>query len=152
MNVDYINPFLGALENVFETMIGRPLDIGKPGLRGADSRFYEVSGIIGISGEIEGCVVLNLTKEVALDLAGALLDETVVEVNEDCTDAIGELANMVAGSAKAEFPEGNTSLSVPSVVVGHHQTIYPSGIPILSIPCKTAKGDFTLDAALRQGG
>ena len=52
MNVEYINPFLIAVQNVFDTMIGLPYKLGKPTVKNSDMTAYDVSGIIGISGEV----------------------------------------------------------------------------------------------------
>jgi chemotaxis protein CheX len=94
-------------------------------------------------------VVINLSEAIALQLASCLLDEEMEELDEDCTDAIGEMANMVAGNAKNNFPNPDTSISVPSVILGAHKISYPSGIPIISIPCSTDRGEFIVDIALR---
>ena len=113
MDVRYINPFLAAVKNVFDTMIGIPFTLEKPNLKQDLAPLFEISGIIGISGEVRGCVVISLSKGVALQLSSALLDEQLTEIDEDCTDAIGEIANMVAGDAKKDFPKVNTMVSVP---------------------------------------
>ena len=149
MDVKYINPFLTAINNIFTTMIDVPLTVEKPHLKEEPAPDFEISGIIGLSGDVSGVVVLNLSEGIALQLGSCLLDEELTEVDEDCTDAIGEISNMVAGNAKNNFPNPDTSISVPSVVVGKHKIRYPSGIPIISIPCKTDRGIFLVDIALK---
>jgi chemotaxis protein CheX len=37
---------------------------------------------------------------------------------------------------------------VPSVVIGKHEVRYPSGVPIVSIPCHTDSGQMVIDIAL----
>ena len=150
MNVNYINPFLSAIRNVFDTMLQVKFELGKPKLKDDPVPRYEVSGIIGLSGEVTGCVVINLSEELALQLASSLSGETVTELNDNCTDAIGELANMIAGSAKKDFPGKNNSISIPSVVIGKHRMIYPKGLPIVSIPCDTSAGRMVVDVALKE--
>jgi len=133
MDVRYINPFLKAVKNVFDTMINIPFTLGKPLLKKDITPLYEVSGIIGI-----------------VQLASALLGEEIKEINSDCTDAIGEIANMVAGDAKRDFPKGNTSVSVPTVIIGKHKVAYPTDVPIISIPCTTSGGQLSIDVALKE--
>ncbi|MFH1984194.1 MAG: chemotaxis protein CheX [Pseudomonadota bacterium] len=149
MDVKYINPFLVAVENVFNTMLELPFKLGKPTLKKEPVPEQEISSIIGLSGDVSGCVVINLSKELALRLASALLDEELTEIDEDCTDAIGEIANMIAGNAKTDFPAGNTSISVPSVVIGRHKMRYPQGIPVISFPCITDSGQLIIDLAMK---
>lgn len=149
MDVKYINPFLTAIQNVFETMIDIPYTLGKPTIKKDRIASYDVSGIIGISGEVAGCVVISFPKRIALQLASALLDDDLQTVDEDCTDAIGEIANMIAGDAKKDFPKKNTTVSVPIVIIGESEIAYPSTIPIISIPCNTGDGQFVVDVALK---
>ncbi len=70
----------------------------------------------------------------------------------DFADAIGELANMIAGAAKKDL--GNlANISVPSVVMGKGHTICrPHDIPCLVIPCKTAVGDFAVEVSIKSVG
>jgi len=150
MDVEYINPFVIAVQNIFETMIDLSFNLGQPTLKKESEPAYEVSGVIGLSGSVSGCVVINLSKDIALQLASALLDEEFSELNEDCTDAIGEIANMIAGNAKTDFPVADTSISVPTVVIGKHKMNYPSGVPIVSIPCATNGGKLVIDIAIEK--
>ena len=150
MDVKYINPFLTSIKSVFDMMLQVPFTMGKPQIKEDNVPRYDVSGIIGLSGSVTGCVVINLSEEIALQLASALSGEEYTEFNDDCSDAIGELANMIAGGAKKDFPGENNAISVPSIVVGKHRVKYPRGLPILTIPCDTSAGRLTVDVALKE--
>ena len=152
MDAKYINPFLVAIKDVFDTMIELPVVIGKPFIKKDRISSYEVSSIIGLSGAVIGCVAISFSKQIALQLAGALLEDEFVEIDDDCTDAIGEVANMIAGNAKSAFPVDNASISVPTVIIGKHSVNYPSGIPVISIPCEAGGGGLSVDVALKSGG
>ena len=150
MDVNYINPFITAVKKLFSTMIDVPFKLGKPSLKKGNVPEYEISSIIGLSGNVTGCVVINLSKEIALQLVSALIGDEVTELDDDCTDAIGEIANIIAGNAKTDFPTDKTTISVPSVVVGKHKVSYPSGLPIIAIPCITDKGELVIEVALKK--
>lgn len=150
MDPKYIQPFVVAVQNVFNTMIDVPLTLRKPYLKKDKEVPYEISGIIGLSGNVMGCVVLSMSHEIAFRLVSSLLGEEVTELDDDCTDAIGEIANMIAGNAKTDFPGNGNSISVPSVVVGKHKVSYPSGLPIVVIPCKIDVGELTIEIALKE--
>ena len=62
MDVRYINPFLKAIQDVFDTMIQVPFNLGKPHLKEDKVPFYEVSSIIGLTGAVNGSVVVSLSK------------------------------------------------------------------------------------------
>lgn len=150
MNPKYIQPFVVAVQNVFNTMIDVPLTLKKPYLKKDKEVPYEISGIIGLSGNVMGCVVLSMSHEIAFRLVSSLLGEEVTELDDDCTDAIGEIANMIAGNAKTDFPGNGNSISVPSVVVGKHKVSYPSGLPIVVIPCNIDVGELSIEIALKE--
>jgi chemotaxis protein CheX len=150
MDVKYITPFISAVKKLFNTMIEVPFELGTPSLKKGSVPQYEISSIIGLSGTVTGCVVINLSKDIALQLVSSLIGEEVTELDDDCTDAIGEIANMIAGNAKTSFPSEGTSISVPSVVVGKHKVSYPSGLPIIAIPCRTDKGKMIIEVALKE--
>lgn len=147
---NYIKPFVVAAKNLFETMIEVPFKLGKPTLKkGSDVPPHEISSIIGISGTVTGSVVISFSHAVAFQMVSALIGDEVTELDDDCTDAIGEIANMIAGNAKTDFPSNDNAISVPSVVVGKHKVSYPSGVPIITIPCITEKGEMFIEIALK---
>lgn len=150
MDPNYIKPFVLAVKRIFETMIMVPFSLGKPVLKKGSEVPHEISSIIGLSGNVSGCVVISLSRAVAFQLVSALIGEEVNDLDEVCTDAIGEIANMIAGNAKTDFPSNENSISVPSVVVGKHKVTYPSGIPIITIPCNTDKGEMIIEIALKE--
>jgi len=150
MDVRYINPFLTSLSNLFQTMLQVSFRLGKPFLKKDKDPLYEISAIIGISGNVTGSVVVSLSNTVAFQLASSLIGESVNEPNADCVDALGEIANMIVGGAKKDFPGPQNSISLPSVVIGRHKVAYPKNVPIISIPCDTNAGRMVIDIALKE--
>jgi chemotaxis protein CheX len=149
MDVKFINPFVNAITNVFETMVHTKVTIGKPMLKQADVVTAEVSGIIGLSGDVQGCVVLSFSGEVACKVASTFAGTELTLKSPDFSDAIGELANMVAGNAKKDFEGHHASISLPSVIIGPgHRVSQSRSSPFLIIPCQTALGNFTVEVAL----
>jgi chemotaxis protein CheX len=149
MDVKFINPFVMAIANVFETMVHTKVKVGKPTLKQAELVTAEVSGIIGLSGDVQGCVVLSFPGDVACKVASAFAGLELTMKSPDFSDAIGELANMVAGNAKKDFVDHLASISLPSVVIGPgHQVSQSKASPFLIIPCETALGGFNVEVAL----
>ena len=70
-------------------------------LANTKKRHYPISGVIGLSGRAVGTVVINLSEEVALKAASVMLMTEMTSLNDDVLDAVGELANMIAGQAKS---------------------------------------------------
>lgn len=147
MDVSYINPFIEAVDTVFTTM----LDV-KPkrkGLKVSDGKAKEavITSLVGFSGQVSGVVVLRFPPPTALSLAGRMLGAELTEMNDEVTDAVAELANMVAGSAKAKFQhDPPLELGLPTVVDGtSYQLRYPSKSVWLEVPFSSGAGDFTME-------
>ena len=150
MDFKYINPVLDAVQDVFKTMAGMEVLAGKPALNTGKIPAYEVNGRIGLSGAVSGAICVSFSEDLSLKLASCILDEEYQKLDEDSIDALKEITNMIAGNAKSNFPEDNVEISVPDLMVGKNSDIYPSGLPIISIPFTTNNEAFTVDIAFRK--
>lgn len=149
MEVKFVNAFVGSIVNVFKTMLSTDVKVGKPTLKNADLITAEVSGIIGLSGEVQGSVVLSFSSPVAQKIASKFAGTELTTDHPDFSDAIGELANMVAGNAKKDFVGYDASISLPSVIIGSGHKVCQSKVwPFLVIPCETGMGNFNVEVAL----
>ncbi len=155
MDVRYINPFIVSIKDVFSTMAGVEVEVLKPKMKLGHSETVGVTGVIGLSGDALGACLLCFPTDVACKLASAFSGEEMNESHPDFADAIGELANMVAGGAKGQLDGLAISISLPSVVIGDpHEVIMtgaPSGTPRLIIPCQTELGQFHVEVAMVVG-
>ena len=146
MKVEHINPFLKSVSSTFSTMLAAEAHRGELSLGDPRSRHYPVSGLIGLSGKASGMVVINLSNEVALKAASVMLMEEKSELDEEVVDAVGELANVIAGQAKTELEQYELSVSLPNVIIGeNHEIRFPSSTPPLVVPFKTDFGPLRLE-------
>ena len=151
MKAEYINPFLTATISAFETMLACTLTLGTPFVKNGSQPEHEVSGIIGLSGQAKGTVVLGLGREAAISATEALLQERPLEINADVTDAVGELANIIAGSAKAKLEHLNLSVSLPTVITGRgHCVEFPRQVTPICIPFESEWGPITVEVGLTE--
>lgn len=152
MDVRFINPFVKAICNTFETMCGLKVTVGAPELKTSDKPLTDVSSIIGFSGDAAGSVVLHFSFETASKVATAFAGMEITPEHPDFADAVGELANMVAGGAKAKFEGLNISVSLPNVVVGSNHNVSASkSTPRIVIPCTTDVGVFQVEIGMVLG-
>lgn len=149
MRVEYINPFIASLNNVFLTMLDREVRRGTISLKDGNCPEYEVSGTIGLSGKAIGTVVLSLSENVALKAASTMLLSERTEIDADVVDAVGELTNVVAGGAKAKLEEYELSSSLPNVITGRNHCIhFPSDVTPICVPFETDWGPLALEVGL----
>ncbi|GIW77239.1 MAG: hypothetical protein KatS3mg104_2302 [Phycisphaerae bacterium] len=144
-----IIPFVNSVRQVFSTMVGVPVTIDRPSIKSSPGSMYDVSSIIGFSGEVVGAVVVSYQRETALKLVESFAGSRFDLLSPDFADAIGELANMIAGSAKKDLGV-NASITIPNVVVGpSHSIARLKDVPCLVVPCKTPVGDFAVEISIK---
>ena len=145
--VDFINPVITSLEEIFETMLNCKIMRVGLALKESNTTLHPVSGIIGVSGKSAiGTVVLTMSEDVALKASSTLLMTNVTELDEDVMDAVGELTNMVAGATKAKLAQYNLSMGLPSVFYGSSCRIhFPTNAHPIAIPFQSPWGSLALE-------
>lgn len=150
MDPAYIKPFIASIHNVFSTMMQLPVSVNEPSLKSDPGTSCDVSGIIGMSGDVVGSVVLSFPRETAERVVTLFSGQKLDPGTADFADAVGELVNMVSGGAKAMFKDRRVSISCPSVVVGAgHHVARQSDAPTICIPCTTDCGDFVIEVTIQ---
>jgi chemotaxis protein CheX len=149
MNVRYINPFVTSTKNVFATMLNTHVLIGKARVREPDEARADVAAFIGFSGDACGSVRLCFSKITAVRVASKFADMDVDPASPELADALGELANMVAGHAKASLAGLDVSISLPRVLLGGTDALPAvSHSPVLVLPCDSALGRFSVEVTM----
>jgi chemotaxis protein CheX len=150
INPKLIVPFVNSVRNVFSTMVGVQTTVERPRLKTGPNVSFDVTAIIGFSGQVIGSAVVSFQMAAALSLAKSFAGIEMTPDSPDFADAIGELANMIAGNAKKDLG-ATASISCPSVVIGaNHVIARLRGVPCLVIPCKTDVGDFAVEINMKE--
>ena len=153
MKVEYINPFINSLLKTFDTLIHIDLERGNPELlRSSDllTDNYDISGIMALSGKATGVVILSFSRLLALKVVSAFVGQEYLSIDDDVTDAIGELTNIIAGNAKNELPEFEMAITIPTVVQGpNHKIRLPQNLPFVNLPFKSKYGEMHLKLCLK---
>ena len=125
MDPAYITPFVSSISNVFETMLQLPVNVGAPSIKSDSAPTYDVSGIIGMTGDVEGTVVLSFPTATA-ERAVAVYRHGDASRKMMISDAIGELVNMVSGGMRSAVRWQERWHLDPTVVMGSgHNVPWP---------------------------
>jgi chemotaxis protein CheX len=148
MKLKHINPFVDSVHDFFRMMLSSKVEKGQLGLRKAERATYEITSLIGLSGVAKGSVALSFPMTTAINIANSLLGSDYNELNRSVTDAVAEMVNIVAGSAKSKFVRGEgppIDLSLPNVIIGSNYVVsYPSMTTWLEVPFSSDQGDFSM--------
>lgn len=152
MDVRFINPFIDATTDVLTTMAGIAPKAGKPYLKKNDLASGDVSGIIGLTGAASGSMALSFSEKAIVQIVSNMLGEEIVEINSDINDAVGEITNMISGSARKKLESIGLSITaaIPTVVAGKNHSIrHVLGGPSIIIPFQIEAGSFVIDVCIR---
>lgn len=111
----YREDAIRVVEDVFRTMLGEEVEPVQAIWPPEDDL---INVTIHYAGAWKGALLLECTPEQACLFTGRLLGiEPPVSINDDVRDAVGELANMIAGNLKPVLPPG-VALSMPTLIEG----------------------------------
>lgn len=109
-----------SAHEVFEIMLRSTLEPGEP--TPADG--VEFTAMVGMAGLLTGVLTVRCGYIAAHQIASAMLGVPAADVGAHAWDAMGELANMVAGNFKNKIDgmSDKCLLSVPTVITGADYT------------------------------
>jgi chemotaxis protein CheX len=128
---DLVKQFHSDVQDVFTTMVGVEDLLHVPLQVDPKTHFSEcITAMVGFAGLYNGLVSLHVPQKLALSFTSSMIGMEVTELNEDVNDALGEIANMIAGSFKHHLSKDGheVRLSTPSVVTGKEYVISSGSI------------------------
>lgn len=119
---------------------------------------FEISGVIGVTGPVTGCIVVSFPEHFAREMAARTFDgDTKVvlsDISEDeIIDCVGEVANVVGGNLLPVLGDspGELRLSLPSVVLGTHRVVWRrKDTPYELVLFETELGEFGVGINMRR--
>ena len=114
----------------------------------------EVTGMIGVHGDVSGFIAVNASSRLALHLVEGLVGDKSAELTPQVIDGAGEVTNIIIGGVKAALAGSEwafSQITVPSVIVGDgYQVAYASGNEVLDVTfeCQNEDAIFVNDRTL----
>ena len=107
-----------VIHTVWQTMLGQDLEDAEVEETWKDDTDRGMMACIQITGTWEGAVTIECTAKLARDMAEDMFGMDPGEASdEEVSDALGELVNVVGGNVKALL-DGGAELSLPAVTTG----------------------------------
>ena len=115
-----LDMLVGATRDVFGTMVFRTLVPRAPIHGHQVNPAANVVATVALAGHRNGVVAFHSSFDAAREIAAAMLGLPADQVNGELSDAMGEIANMVAGSFRTRLAavEPTSMIAVPSVTIG----------------------------------
>jgi chemotaxis protein CheX len=134
-----INSFIEGVSKTLDTMASTKVTFGKPFVEQKFSARGEVAGVVGmVSNEYKATLTLSFPKAAILQILENMLGEKYSDINDEVFDAVGELTNMIYGSAKGTLNDlgYNFEMAIPTVIKGQFMLLQHSKSATLVIPFK----------------
>lgn len=127
MEAEHIEAVTKATTDLFSTMMSLELSAGETlTCRGDITDEIVITGLIGLAGAYKGTLAVHFTQAMALKSISAMLGMECEELSDDMRDAIGEVANIIAGGLKTELSARGITfdLSLPTIIAGNNYSVY----------------------------
>jgi|SRR5712691_5851059 chemotaxis protein CheX len=150
--IELVQPYLQAAKDVITRETGSDVTVGRVQLKKPPAATDEISIIIGVTGEIQGVVMIVMNRQTALNIVSRITGDAGAEFDDLAQSAVAEMANVISGRGGiglAAFGR-ETTISPPAVMVGNKGGgVSTLDIPIYALPLETECGTVELQVALR---
>jgi chemotaxis protein CheX len=156
MRVDYINPFVESAFSVLKEVLNAEVKRGEIYLKQPTSMAIQgVAALVGLAGDVEGRVLLDMTKDTALYVAGAMNQETFTAFDEMAKATIQELANMITAQAVTKLHDlgFKFDLTPPALFTGENMEVSTNfgNVEALVVPVELgSNGKIDVNVAIRE--
>jgi chemotaxis protein CheX len=146
--VDFAKIISETTDEIFNCMIFIDVAAQPPLESGKQAIGCHVSAMIGLTGGISAMLGIHCPSAVGLAVAGAMLGMELEKIDVDVKDALGEMANMMAGGIKERLSLENINLelAIPTAVAGQSYVISaPNGSKRVVVPFTISQGQFFVE-------
>jgi len=152
MNVNFLNPFLDAANEVLKQETR--LDFIRGGLSLDKSHYIsdDVTVILAIVGMVSGNVFYSMDQATALNLASRMMYEPFEEFNSLAQSGIAELGNVITGKASVKLSQSGyeATISPPTLIQGKGATINTLDYPRIIVPLVAENASVVIHLALKE--
>ncbi|MCK6598490.1 MAG: chemotaxis protein CheX [Bdellovibrionaceae bacterium] len=134
-----INSFVDGVASTLQTMANTPVTFGKPFVEPKFAARGEIAGVVGmVSHDWKATLTLSFPKPAILSILENMLGEKFTDITDEVHDAVGELTNMIYGSAKGSLNDMgyNFEMAIPTVIKGQFIMLQHTKSATLVIPFK----------------
>lgn len=137
MRLDYITPIIESTVNILAEFAGRPVSYGAMKLHRASALTKDISIVVGLSGEVEGRIMLEMDTDAAVTMAGIMNRGRFTVLTPLAQDTLMELGNMLVARAVSTLNDRGFEfrLAPPAIVAGDNRSSFvPLDLETLVVP------------------
>ena len=151
MDVKYITPFMDSLVSVLGSFGISDIKRGRILKKENMNVDMDITSVIGLAGDIRGNIAYSLSSGTAKQIISAMMmGAPVPEIDAVGRSAIGELSNMITGTASSILSGvgTNVQLTPPSIVIGKDIYFIISSVQTIAVDMETPFGKIEVNIGL----
>jgi chemotaxis protein CheX len=153
MDASIVAAFSNAARSTFKDMFAlEAVETGSRELGPSEDHGWDLTGLLGLAGQAQGVIAIRLNQSL---VAGLLAGSGVAaggdeERSQLEAGLVGEMTNIVAGSAISAIRGLDMEIAPPVVIRGpHHKIGWPAIAPVVALSFKLPGGGFELDLCIK---
>jgi len=152
MRVEYINPFVEAAYSIMKEVLQAEVERKDLYLKKTTQPVMGVAALVGLAGDVEGRVLIDMSQETAMKIASTMNGEELNSMDELVKATITELANMITAQAVTKlFDLGfKFDLTPPSIITGENMSVSNADVEALIVPLEMPQGLVEINVAIRE--
>lgn len=153
LKAEYINPLISSFINVYKSITNFDIKIGELFIRNNSLSANDIVVIIGITGDLNGQLILSFSKETALNIVSKMMMDTpILELDDMSISAIGELGNIIIGNYITSLSNNNLKIDIttPTVLSGDKMKINLFNKKQISVPFNSDLGKMVVDISISE--
>ena len=153
MKVEFVNPFVESAASVIRDMCGANIQKGQLSVKKSVITTLGVAPIIGVTGNITGRVIYDMSFPTALKLSSLMNGEEIPEFNDLCQGTISELSNIITGNTISLLTAAgyHVDITPPTLFMGENMQISKAEIVTLVVPLEISDvGTIFINVALKE--
>lgn len=151
MKSEYVHPFVNAAIRVLGEITGDEVTRDPVSLVSSLVTTQGIASLVGIWGEAEGRMILDMSRDTAQGLASAMKNQDIIEDDELISATVNELANIIAGRAVSELVNRGHRFSItsPTLFSGKEMSVFNAALETAAVPLNTNFGQVIINLAIR---
>lgn len=152
MRVEYINPFVEAAFSIMSQVLQTEIQRKDLYLKRTSQPVMGVAAIVGLAGDVEGRVLIDMNDDTAISIASVMNGEQLNEIDDLVKATITELANMITATAVTKLHElgFKFDLTPPSILTGQNMRVTDMNVEALIVPLSMPQGLVEINVAIRE--
>ena len=152
MRVEYINPFVESAYSIMKEVINTEVKRGDLYLKKSSQPVMGVAALVGLAGDVEGRVLFDMDEKTAIEIASAMNNEVLTEMDDLAKATITELANMITAQAVTKLHDlgFKFDLTPPAIITGQNMRVTDMNVEALIVPFEIPQGKVEINVAIRE--